>query len=127
HHRDIGTTPKKAKELSKALENEYRSGRLVVFRDWQPAKLLSYISDKLMVTKKENLILKTKKRLVEYRALCAYAMRVLCGVSYREICENMYNITISACAYLCSRGYELVMKKQEYNEMFQDLMRVQRV
>lgn len=123
-HRDIGTVSKKAERLSKALENEYRSGRKIIHREGVPSKVVSYISDRLMVSKAGGVMVKAKKRLMEYRALCAYTMRVLCGMSYREICESMYNITVSACSNLCSRGYELVKDNIEYGKIFDELMAV---
>lgn len=127
HHRDIGTTAKKEKRLSTAVENEYCSGRMIIYRDKQPSKVVSYISDKLMVSGIGSLMVKTKKRLMEYRAMCAYSMRVLCGMGYREICENMYNITVSACSILCNKGYELVSSNVEYSRIFNELVAIKGV
>ncbi|MCX7710634.1 MAG: transposase [Clostridia bacterium] len=122
HHRDMGTSAKKCKELSKAIENEYRSGRKIIHRDWHPSKIISYISDKLLVNKTGSIMLKTKKRLIEYRAMCVYAMRVLCGLGFRDICEYVYNITISACSSLCDRGYDLIKDDRKYKEIFDALL-----
>ncbi|MCX7708371.1 MAG: transposase [Clostridia bacterium] len=123
HHRDIGTTTKKIKELSSAIGNEYRSGREIIRRDWHPSKIVSYISGKLMMNKEGSLILKTKRRVFEYRALSVYAMRVLCGLGFREICEYVYNITTSACSSLCNKGYELIENNYQYKQIFNELVR----
>ncbi|MCX7710792.1 MAG: transposase [Clostridia bacterium] len=124
HHRDLWTTAAIDKKISSAVANEYRSGRRIILRDNHPAKLISYISNRLMVSNMGSLMLKTKKRLMEYRALCAYSMRVLCGMSYQEICKNMYNITVSACSNLCSRGYDLIKEKIVYGQIFNELIGV---
>jgi len=34
----------------------------------------------------------------------------------------MYNITVSGCSNLCSRGYELVMNGEEYGKIFDELI-----
>ncbi|MCX7711602.1 MAG: transposase [Clostridia bacterium] len=122
YHRDMGITQKKAVELSKSLENEYRSGRNVIHRSWHPSKIISYLSSKLIKRHAESLMTKAKWKPLHYRALCAYAMRVLCGLTYREICEYMYNITISACSSLCNRGYALIEGNNEYSILFNELL-----
>jgi len=124
HQRDIGTTAKEARRLSRAIENEYISGRRIIQRELKPSMVVCYISGKLMINRRGSLMLKAKKRLMEYRAICAYTMRVLCGMTYRGICENMYNITVSACSLLCSRGYELIRDSKEYGMIFNELMSV---
>lgn len=93
--RDLGYSDVK-KELACALENEYRQGRRIFFRDQSPVKIISYLSDKLLMQGEKSFLLKCKKRMMDFRALCAYSLRVLCGLGYREICENLYNITIYA-------------------------------
>lgn len=122
HHRDIGTLSEKTSKLSSAVENEYQSGRKVIQRDKQPSKIISFISDRLMDNTSAGLMTKSKKRHMDYRAMCAYAMRVLCGLDYRSICGHMYNITVSACSNLCTKGYELVKNNSDYNRIFNELM-----
>jgi REP element-mobilizing transposase RayT len=118
--RDLGFSEIKEK-LSSAVENEYRQGRIVVIREQLPSKVISYLSDKLMVPGQRSILLKSKKRVMDFRALCAYSMRVLCGLCYREICENLYNMTLSGCSRLCSKGYELVSQNPEYEKVFKAL------
>lgn len=122
HHRDVGTTAQKARQFSNAIENEYRSGRKIICREWHPSKIISYISDKLLINKPEGLMVKTKKRLLEYRALCVYSMRVLSGLGFRDICQYLYNMTTSACSTLCDRGYELTVNNSFYGGIIDELM-----
>ena len=120
--RDIGNGGIKIKKLSKAVENEYCSGRKIILREQQPGMVMSYIADKLMMSRAGGILLKSKRAAMEYRAFCVYAMRVLCGMGYREICENIYNMTVSGCSKLCDRGYELVKGNKEYGIIFDELL-----
>lgn len=122
HQRDVGNARGKLKNLSKVLDNEYKSGREIILREHLPGKVVSYISDELIMRGSKSLMLKSKKMVMEYRAFCAYAMRVLCGMGYREICENMFNMTVSGCSKLCSRGYELICDNAEYGRIFNELL-----
>lgn len=124
HQRDIGWTDGIRKSLSTAVQNEYRSERKVILRDHKPSQVMSYISDKLLKREKDSLLLKSKRRAMNYRAFCAYVMRCLCGLSYKEICSNMYNMTASGCSSLCSRGYELMSENQEYEKIFDELVSI---
>jgi hypothetical protein len=121
HQRDIGCISKKNEDLSDAVEYEYRSGRVTIMRDKQPSQVLSYISAKLLDAKESMKLIKSKYKGMKFRAFCAYVMRVLCGLTYREICENMYNITVSACSKLCSKGYELTNQDEQYAAIFNEL------
>lgn len=125
HQRDIGSFKELRKKLSSAVEYEYVSGRRVILRDLLPSKVISYISSKLIVTDKGSRVTNTKGKLYEFRAFTAYVLRVLCGLGYKEICSNIYNITISGCSRLCSRGCELLNKKGSvYTSLFDELARL---
>jgi len=121
HQREIGSMGSIRKSLSKAVENEYIGGRRIILRNHIPSQVVAYISDKLLKRGKESILLKSNRRVIEFRAFCAYTMRCLCGLSYREICANMYNITVSGCSLLCSRGYELMAENKEYERIFEEL------
>jgi REP element-mobilizing transposase RayT len=122
HQSDVGGSLSIRKSLSNAVENEYISGRRVILRNHIPSKVVSYISDRLIKGRKGSTLLRSKGRVMNFRALCAYAMRCLCGLSYREICSNMYNMTVSGCSRLCSRGYDLMTQNKEYEKVFDELM-----
>lgn len=123
HQRDVGSFKELKKKLSSATENEYISGRKVILREFSPSKIISYISDRLMLSGKSILSSLPSKKLYEARAFTAYALRVLCSMSYKDICSNIYNITISGCSSLCRRGYELSSSKDlPYSHVFNDLL-----
>ncbi len=105
----------------RSAECEYRSGRKIILRNHSPGKIMTYISGRLMINRNGSIGLKSKERVKEYRALCVYFMRTLCGMGYREICENIYNMTVSGCSSLCSKGYELVIGNEEYMKIFDEL------
>lgn len=107
-------------DLSIAVENEYISGRRILLREYSPSKVVSFISDKMQIPHKHSLALKSKRKLMGYRAFTAYALRVLCGLGYKEICSRMYNITISGCSRLCSKGFEL-LSDPFYASVFDEL------
>ena len=122
HQRDTGISGRIKEKLGSAISNEYRDGRRIILREQKPSRLTAYISDKMLIPSGNGIILKSKREVVEFRALCAYAMRTLSGLGYREICSNMYNITISGCARLVSRGYELICENAAYAQMFDELV-----
>jgi REP element-mobilizing transposase RayT len=108
--------------LSQKIEFEYNSGRTVLIRENNAANIISYISEKLEIIQHTGLSLKAKRKLLDYRALVAYALRVLCNLTYKNICKYMLNITITSCARLCSRGHALVSKGNCHLQIFNDLI-----
>lgn len=112
--RDVGKEEEK---------NEYVGGRKVVIRELTPAKAIEYIAYRLKQPLDNIISAQGNKRHREIRAFVAYVLRVLCGLGYGQICENMYNITVSGCARLCDRGYELSNEsKMEYADIFGELL-----
>lgn len=121
--RDVGSFKELKKTLSSAVEYEYLSGRRIIMRDLSPAKVISFISNKLMIPGKATLAVKGKRSLYEFRAFNAYVLRVLCGLGYKEICGNIYNVTKSGCARFCSKGYKLVGDGEPvYKDLFDELI-----
>jgi putative transposase len=122
HQRDVGSFKELKKKFATLVENEYISGRKVIARDLSPAKVISYLSEKLMISGKAAIMIKGDRRNREYRAFNAYVLRALCGLGYKEICNNLHNITISGCSKLCRRGYELCKDEgSEYLKLFDEL------
>lgn len=121
HQRDVGEFEKLKKEMSDLKEYEYTSGRTVIVRDLSPAKVISYISGKLLGN--EKMQVRSRKKLHEFRAFTAYVLKVLCGMKYKEICNSIYNITISGCSNLCDRGFELLnLEDRKYVNIYEHLM-----
>ena len=121
--RDIDSFKEIKEYLSSDAENEYISGREIILREVPPSKVISYISEKLMIPEKIGIITKGSRHLHNYRAFSAYVLRVLCGLGYKEICSNIYNITISGCHRLCNKGYELCKDETlPYRNVFDQLV-----
>jgi REP element-mobilizing transposase RayT len=95
-------------KLVSQIENDYFSGRNIILRDLPSSRVISFISDRLNISALHSIAVKGSRKLIDYRAFCAYALRVLGGMSYKEICRDMHSITISCCSRLCDRGYELL-------------------
>ncbi|MCR4436315.1 MAG: transposase [Clostridiales bacterium] len=122
HQRDIGSLKEMKKRLEKAAEYEYISGKKIILRDIQPSKVISYISGKLMTAEKDSRAAGYRRKVYEFRAFTAYALRVLCGLSYKDISSSIYNITISGCSRLCDKGYELISRENSiYKGIFDEL------
>lgn len=120
HHREIGCLKKSIEEIKLERKNEYRSERKTIIRSHIPAKIIAYISNKIVG---ERNILQSKKRVQkEFRSFCAYVLRVLCGLKFREICGHLYNIGLSGCSVMCDRGYELSISNKRYKKIFNELM-----
>lgn len=123
HQRDLGSFKELKKKLSSAVENEYISGRKVILRNLAPSKAISFISSRLMAAEKLGLATKGSKKLIHFRALSAYVLRVLCGLGYKDICSSINNITISGCSRLCNKGYDLLNSKNPfYSTLFEELL-----
>lgn len=122
--RDSGNYRRLKEKLSSAVENEYVSGRKIIARDMAPSKVISYISERLMIPVKCEMIVKRSRRLSEFKAFSVYALRVLCDMKYSDICKNVYNITISGCSRLSNKGYTLLETKHPiYVEIFEGLIK----
>ncbi len=125
---DISDVPdvSNALEISNILPDsntcEYVSGRKVIIREKAAENIITYISEKMEIHHQTSLGLKAQRKLVKYRALVAYSLRVLCNLSYRDICEHLVNITISSCSRLCSKGYDLISKDRSHLQIFNELV-----
>lgn len=122
HQRDIGTLDELKKKLSCEIEYEYISGRQIILREIPPSKVISFLSGKLMINGCGDLSDKSRRKLIRYRAITAYVLKVYSGLGYKEICNIMYNITLSGCSRLCNHGYELVKQNSAYSEIIHELI-----
>lgn len=118
HLRDAGSLSELKEKLQGSVEYEYVSGRTIILREKSPSKVISFISEKALVKESTSLAVKSKHSLSKYRSFTAYVLRVLCGLGYKDICMLMNNITISACARMCNRGYRLLSEDSQYSSLF---------
>lgn len=126
HQRQLDNLDELKKHASIELENEYISGRHVILRNAAPKEILLFVSKRLDNTagyKGYNIAWKGKQKTINYRAFCAYVLRVLSGLSYREICQTINSVTISGCSLLCDKGYQLLTDSETvYSELFDELI-----
>lgn len=121
HQHDIEKQDRVNIANSTLVSNEYISGRKIILREHSVVRIISFISDKLMVKSQSDIATKARHKFLRYRAFTAYVLRVLCGLGYKEICNCMFNMTISGCSRLCNRGYMLLNSKA-YLDIFNDLI-----
>lgn len=124
--KSVGSLKEIKEEFSESLQNEYISGRKTIIREMAPSKVILYLTNKLKMPVDNGIAIQCKQKWREYRAFAAYVLRVLCGLGYKQICGYIYNITISGCSALCSRGHELLKKTELiyfdlFNEMVKDM------
>lgn len=121
HRHDVSNLDELHMNIAPTEENEYTSGRQVVMREMNTVKVISLIAEKLLTKNRDTAIAIAQQKLVQYRAFTAFVLRVLCGLRYREICNHLFNITISGCARLCDKGYDLLNSEKFYHELFVQL------
>ncbi len=88
---------------------ESANSRKIITRGRIPAKVIDYIASRLKTM--DSPIVKNNKRKADhnnYKAFTAYILRIVCGMRYSQICEFLIDISLSNCARLCNRGYELL-------------------
>lgn len=112
-----------AKCLARFAVHMYRNERVILLRDYKPSKLIGYISEKLGLISIECIRIKYKRSVLKFRSFCAFTLRTLCGLSFKKICESLSNISLSGCARLCNKGYELFCEDARYKKLFEDITR----
>ncbi len=118
---DVSNLEELHKSIAPTEENEYTSGRQVVIREMNAVKVITLIAEKLLTKNRDIAIAIAQQKSVQYRAFTAFVLRVLCGLRYREICEHLFNVTISGCARLCDKGYNLLNSENYFHELFVQL------
>lgn len=124
HQNDISCQDEPSENFSKFSDTEYISGRKVILRKLPIPRIMSIISDKLNIKTENRIAMKARHKLIKYRAFTAYILRVLCGLSYKDICNSMFNITISGCSRLCSKGCDLIDNDKYYNDFFNEILNI---
>jgi uncharacterized protein (DUF2164 family) len=108
-------------KLKKEIEfederTEYRSERKILVRDFDPEKILEFISQETGI-KKVMIYLKNCRNTKIARSLAVLLMRSLCNFKMKHICEVLGNITESRVSKLCSIGVELISTDDRYKNI----------
>jgi len=122
--KDLATDKSITKCLSRFASNEYRDERNIIFRNYKPAEILTYITKKLGMRDIESIKLKSNRGTTNIRSFSAFILRSLCGYTYKDICKSIGNISLSATSRLCSNGYKLFAKREEYRSIFDEIVKM---
>ncbi len=105
-------------------KNECTYTRRIIRREMAPNKVIDYIAAKLKLLKPPKQDTSSSQKIVHnnHTAFTAYVLRVMCGMRYNQISGYLFNVTLSNCAKLCNKGYELLKSDLfNYSEIFNDL------
>jgi putative transposase len=96
------------------------SGRKVLIRDFEPKKIIEFISKYTDID--FNIHIKFTRKHTELKALCVLVMRSLCDMTLFKLCDIIGNITSSSLWRLCEKGYYLITKDERYLTLIDDLI-----
>lgn len=91
----------------------YTSHREILLRDKKPEEIVEGIAKKLGIENIEEIMHKWKRKSLEFRRIVAYTLAVFCGMGLKEISKFMCNISVSCCANLVNKGFEIIKGNQE--------------
>ncbi|KIE47699.1 hypothetical protein U732_2869 [Clostridium argentinense CDC 2741] len=112
----------KLKEIEfKNDKSEYRSEKIILFRNCSEKDISNFICEKTGV---EEIELKLKHRRKSRKAKAVYVVFLtqFSGKSQKEICKTLENITQSNVSMLCKYGVELIIKDKFYKSMLDELV-----
>lgn len=92
---------------------EYRDEKIVLIKDINIDKVLTYLSNSLSI-EKFNLHIKHNVDSISFKALAVVMLRGLCDMSIKDICSFLGNVTQSYVSRLCSKGYTLINSDYKY-------------
>lgn len=101
--------------------SEYRSGRVILVRDYTPEEIIDFISSYIdmpfVVNAKYNHI------NTELKSVCMVIMRSLCNFTLKEICTVIGNVTQSNVSKLCQSGLTLIYENEKYKDIVNELVK----
>ena len=122
--KDLATDKGIAKCLKRFANNEYRSEREIIYRNYKPEQIVTMIAQKLGVASSNYIKLSLNRSNRALRAFSAFTLRSLCGFSYKDICKSIGNITISGSSRLCRKGFELYAEREDFKTIFEDIVKL---
>ncbi|MCY6959652.1 transposase [Clostridium brassicae] len=97
-------------------KTEYRSERKIIIRNFEPEKILKFISKETGINEIMFYVRNNKKSKI-IKALAALLMRGLCNYRCKDICKVLGNTTQSTVSRLCSIGVELISTEDKYKNI----------
>ena len=107
--RDMALSSDVKKYIEEFNEGKYqfKSYRQIFLRDSSPEAVVDMVAKEFNVTNVAALMTKQVRKNTKFRAVVAYALRVFCGLTLKQICDQLYNISLSACDYLFHKGFDI--------------------
>lgn len=102
-------------------ETDYRSNRRILPRNHKAEDIISYIEDRMNISKLK-LHMKNSRKAVEAKALLVLLMRSLCNYKCSDICRILGNITQSRVSKLCSIATELIDSNEQFRLIVSDFL-----
>jgi len=102
------------------LASEYKSGRKILLRNLDVAKIYNLLS--VQIEKTFNPNVKFNHKNIEVKSICVVLMRSLCNLKLKEICDIIGNVTLSNIWRLCEKGLELISSNPKYRELVDSLI-----
>jgi hypothetical protein len=121
--RDVGINQKLKQYLNEFRneQNEYGSYRKVLLRDKMPEEAIRKIADKLKIEDINEIMLRWKRKKMDFRRVTAYILNMFGEMGINEIAGYFYNITASCCANLSNKGYEIIKGNNEWSGFIVEL------
>ncbi|NLP28574.1 MAG: transposase [Clostridia bacterium] len=113
-------------ELEKAAEfipeeNEYRSEKPLVYRDFSLASIKDFITSYL--GQNFNLHLKYNHKNNELKSLFIVLARSLSNLTLKDICITLKNLTLSSVWRLSQKGSDLILSDPKYKNIIDDFLK----
>jgi putative transposase len=101
---------------------EYRIGRKIIVRNFNPEDILEYMSSKIKISK-THLCTRYSRKLVHAKALTVVLMISLCNLKCRDISSILGNITQARVSKLSTIGIQLIGTEEKYENIISDFIR----
>jgi REP element-mobilizing transposase RayT len=105
----------------KAEGSEYRSERKILLRNYAPEDIIRFVAD--YTNTPFNIHVKFSHKHTEIKSLCVLIMRSLCNFTFKDLCSVLGNVTISNLYQLYEKGYDLIVKNDDYKGIITELIR----
>ena len=99
------------------IENEYRSCRKILPRNYKPTEVVNFIA-KYLELDKDKIHIKYKQKYTKLRAISCFFMSCYCNISQKTICDYIGNISQTRVSALSNIGMELAFNEKELLEKF---------
>ncbi len=94
-----------------STEADYRSEKIIILRDANPQKVISYVANYLKLNKK-CLHIKYNSAYTKLRALSCFLLTCFCNITQKEICNIIGNITQSRVSKLANIGHSIALNEK---------------